>query len=415
MSGPSPFAAEPAPLQRWLSIVGIGEDGIDGLGRGARDLIENAEIVFGGVRHLALAAPLIRGEAKPWPSPFSLAPGQVVALRGRRVCVLASGDPFFYGVGATLAVHIAADETWVVPAPSSFSLAAARMGWPLQEATIVSVHGRALDRIRPHLHPGAKLLALTSDAEGPAALAQLLAEAGFGPSRMTVLEALGGPRERVRAAEAQSFDLTDVAALNTVAIDVAAEPGARVLSYTPGLSDDLFEHDGQITKREVRALTLSSLAPRHGELLWDVGAGSGSIGIEWLLADASLQAIAIEADEARAARAERNAAAFGVPHLDVRQARAPEALADLPTPDAIFVGGGGSGDGVLDTCLNALKPGGRLVANAVTLETESELIARHAARGGTLTRVAISRADAVGGKTGWRTAMPVTQWTWEKV
>ncbi len=402
-------------MQRWLSIVGIGEDGIDGLGRGARDLIENAEIVFGGVRHLALAAPLIRGEAKPWPSPFSLAPGQVVALRGRRVCVLASGDPFFYGVGATLAVHIAADETWVVPAPSSFSLAAARMGWPLQEATIVSVHGRALDRIRPHLHPGAKLLALTSDAEGPAALAQLLAEAGFGPSRMTVLEALGGPRERVRAAEAQSFDLTDVAALNTVAIDVAAEPGARVLSYTPGLSDDLFEHDGQITKREVRALTLSSLAPRHGELLWDVGAGSGSIGIEWLLADASLQAIAIEADEARAARAERNAAAFGVPHLDVRQARAPEALADLPTPDAIFVGGGGSGDGVLDTCLNALKPGGRLVANAVTLETESELIARHAARGGTLTRVAISRADAVGGKTGWRTAMPVTQWTWEKV
>lgn len=401
-------------MQRWLSIVGIGEDGIEGLGRGAQDLIADAEIVFGGVRHLALAAPLIRGEAKPWPSPFSLAPGEVVALRGRRVCVLASGDPFFYGVGATLAGHVSADETWVVPAPSAFSLAAARMGWPLQEATVVSVHGRTLDRIRPHLHPGAKILALTSDADGPASLAQLLTEAGFGQSHITVLEALGGARERVRAAEARGFALTDIAALNTVAIEVAAEPGARILGYTPGLDDDLFEHDGQITKREIRALTLSSLNPRHGELLWDVGAGSGSVGIEWLLANPSLQAIAIEADEARAARAARNASAFGVPHLDVRQARAPQALADLPTPDAIFVGGGGSADGVLDMCLEALKPGGRLVANAVTLETESELIARHAALGGTLTRVAVSRADAVGGKTGWRSAMPVTQWIWEK-
>jgi precorrin-6Y C5,15-methyltransferase (decarboxylating) len=245
-------------------------------------------------------------------------------------------------------------------------------------------------------------------------LAQLLAETGFGPSRMIVLEALGGSRERVRTSEARDFDLTDIAALNTVAIEVVADPGARILAYTPGLDDDLFEHDGQITKREVRALTLSSLAPRHGELLWDVGAGSGSVGIEWLLAHPSLHAIAVEADEARAARAARNAAAFGVPHLDVRQARAPEALTDLPEPDAIFVGGGGSGEGVLDTCLEALKPGGRLVANAVTLETESELIARRAERGGTLTRVAVSRAEAVGGKTGWRSAMPVTQWTWEK-
>ena len=401
-------------MQRWLSIVGIGEDGIEGLGRVARDLIENAEIVFGGVRHLALAAPLIHGEAKPWPSPFSQAPGEVVALRGRRVCVLASGDPFFYGVGATLAGHVTADETWVVPAPSAFSLAAARMGWPLQEATIMSLHGRALERIRPHLHPGAKLLALTSDAEGPTALAQLLTKTGFGPSRLTVLEALGGSRERVRTSEARDFGLADIAALNTVALEVVADPGAGVLAFTPGLDDDLFEHDGQISKREIRALTLSSLAPRHGELLWDVGAGSGSVGIEWLLAHPSLHAIAIEADEARAARAARNAAAFGVPHLDVRQARAPEALTDLPEPDAIFVGGGGSGDGVLDTCVEALKSGGRLVANAVTLETESELIARHAAQGGTLTRVAVSRAEAVGGKTGWRSAMPVTQWTWEK-
>lgn len=401
-------------MLRWLSIVGLGEDGVEGLGRGARDLIENAEIVFGGARHLALAAPLIRGEAKPWPSPFSSAPGEVAALRGRRVCVLASGDPYFYGVGATLAAHVPAEETWVVPAPSAFSLAAARLGWPLAETAIVSLHGRALDRVRPHLHPGARVLALTSDAEGPAALAALLSDIGFGPSRITVLEALGGARERIRTAEARSFDLTEIAALNTVAVGVCAEPGARILAYTPGLDDDLFDHDGQITKREIRALTLSALRPRHGELLWDVGAGSGSVGIEWLLAHASLRAVAVEVDAARAARAARNAAAFGVPHLDVIQGRAPEALADLPLPDTIFIGGGGSGDGVFEACLERLKPGGRLVANAVTLETESELIKRHAAHGGTLVRVAVSRANAVGGKTGWRPAMPVTQWSWEK-
>lgn len=414
MAHPESFAADTAPSHRWLSIVGIGEDGVDGLGRGARDLISNAEIVFGGLRHLQLAAPLIKGQAKPWPSPFSLAPGEVVGMRGRKVCVLASGDPFFHGVGATLAAHVPADETWVVPAPSAFSLAAARMGWALPETALVSVHGRALDRIRPHLHPGAHILALTSDAGGPAALAKLLTSLGFGASRLTVLEALGGEREHIRSAEAYGFDLSEIAALNTVAIEVAAAPDARILAYTPGLDDDLFEHDGQITKREIRAVTLSSLRPRHGELLWDVGAGSGSIGIEWLLAHPSLRATAIEADAARAARAARNAAAFGVPHLDVIEGRAPQALSGLPQPDAIFVGGGGSADDLLGVCIDALKPGGRLVVNAVTLETETELIARHAALGGRLSRLAVSRADAVGGKTGWRPAMPVTQWTWEK-
>ena len=288
------------------------------------------------------------------------------------------------------------------------------MGWALPETALVSVHGRALDRIRPHLHPGAHILALTSDAGGPAALAKLLTSLGFGASRLTVLEALGGEREHIRSAEAYGFDLSEIAELNTVAIEVAAAPDARILAYTPGLDDDLFEHDGQITKREIRAVTLSSLRPRHGELLWDVGAGSGSIGIEWLLAHPSLRATAIEANAARAARAARNAAAFGVPHLDVIEGRAPQALSGLPQPDAIFVGGGGSADDLLGVCIDALKPGGRLVVNAVTLETETELIARHAALGGRLSRLAVSRADAVGGKTGWRPAMPVTQWTWEK-
>ncbi len=394
--------------------MGIGEDGVGGLGAGARDLITGAEFVFGGARHLALAAPLIRGEPKPWPSPFSLASGEVVNLRGLQVCVLASGDPFFYGVGATLAAHVPPEETWVVPAPSAFSLAAGRLGWVIPETVLVSVHGRTVDRIRPHLHTNARILALTSGADGPAALARLLTEIGFGGSRLTVLEALGGQSERTRTARARDFGISDIAALNIMAIEVAAEPHARVLAYTPGLDDALFEHDGQITKREIRAGTLSSLAPTRGQLLWDVGAGSGSIAIEWMLADASLSAIALEANAGRAARIERNAVAFGVPELDVIQGSAPEALAGLPTPDTIFVGGGGGKAGVLDVCIDALRPGGRLVANAVTLETESELIARHAALGGDLARIAVSRADPVGNKTGWRSAMPVTQWTWTK-
>jgi precorrin-6Y C5,15-methyltransferase (decarboxylating) len=405
---------EPAPLRRWLSIVGIGEDGIDGLSAVARGLVSGADIVFGGARHLALAAPLIRGEARPWPTPFSRGVEEVVSARGRQVCVLASGDPFFYGVGSVLANHIPPEETLVVPAPSSFSLAAARLGWALPEVALVSVHGRALDRIRPHLHPGARVLALTSDGEGPEALARLLAETGFGGSRLTVLEALGGAKERIRTTTAAGFDLKDIAELNIVGVEVAGAPGARVLAYAPGLADDLFEHDGQITKREIRAVTLSSLAPQRGQLLWDIGAGSGSIAIEWMLAHFSLRAVAIEACTDRAARIRRNAAAFGVPELDVIEGRAPEAVAGLAAPDAVFIGGGASAAGVLDAAIAALKPGGRLVANAVTLETEAELIARHAALGGTLTRIAISRADNLGGKTGWRAAMPVTQWVWKK-
>ena len=380
----------------------------------ARGLVASADIVFGGARHLALAAPLIRGEARPWPSPFSHGVEQVLAARGRNVCVLASGDPFFYGVGSVLANHVAPDETLVVPAPSSFSLAAARLGWAVPDIALVSLHGRALELIKPHLHQGARVLALTSDSEGPEALARLLTEAGFGESRLTVLETLGGAKERIRATTASGFDLAGIAELNVVGVEVKAAPGARSIAYTPGLADDLFEHDGQITKREIRAVTLSSLAPLRGQVLWDIGAGSGSIAIEWMLAHPSLRAAAIEACIDRAARIRRNAAAFGVPELEVVEGRAPEALTQLAAPDAVFIGGGASEPGVLDTAIAALKPGGRFVANAVALETEAELMARQASLGGTLARIAISRADAVGGKTGWRPAMPVMQWVWVK-
>ena len=336
-------------------------------------------------------------------------------MRGRQVCVLASGDPFFYGVGSVLAGHVAPEETLVVPAPSAFSLAAARLGWALPDIALISVHGRALDRIRPQLHPGARVLALTSDSEGPKALARLLAETGFGDSRLTVLEALGGARERVRTTTAVGFDLGDVAELNTVAIEVAASPGARIIAYTPGLADALFEHDGQITKREIRAVTLSALAPLRGELLWDIGAGSGSIAIEWMLAHPSLRAIAIEARADRAAShpaQRRRISAF--PASNWSRIAHRDALAGLAVPDAVFIGGGASDEGVLDAAIAALRSGGRLVVNAVTLQTEAELIARHASLGGTLMRLGVSRAERVGRKTGWRSAMPVTQWVWVK-
>jgi precorrin-6Y C5,15-methyltransferase (decarboxylating) len=399
--------------RRWLSIVGIGEDGAAGLSPVARGLVTNAEIVFGGKRHLQLAGALIRGAARPWPSPFGRGIEEVLAARGRAVCVLASGDPFLYGVGTVLVRHVDPQETVTVPAPSAFSLAAARLGWALPDTIVLSLHARALDLIRPHLQPGARVLALTSDGDGPAALARLLAATGFGGSKLTVLEALGGPREHVRTTTAETFSLGTVDPLNTLAIEVIAAADARVLARVAGLPDHLFEHDGQITKREIRAVTLSSLGPRRGELLWDIGAGSSSIAIEWMLADPSMRAAAIEARADRAARIRRNAAAFGVPGLEVIEATAPGALEGLATPDAIFIGGGAS-DPVLDAAITKLRPGGRLVVNAVTLATEAALIARHGALGGELIRISIARADAVGTKTGWRPAMPVTQWAWVK-
>jgi precorrin-6B C5,15-methyltransferase / cobalt-precorrin-6B C5,C15-methyltransferase len=414
MSLPDAIDRETAASPRWLSIVGIGEDGVDGLSAAARGLIGAAEIVFGGRRHLGLAAPLIRGAARPWPSPFDGAVDEVLHHRGRQICVLASGDPFHYGVGTALARRIDAREMIVVPAPSAFSLAAARLGWSLPQTVLLSARGRTLDLVRPHLQPGARVLALTSDGEGPAALAKLLAETGFGASRLTILEALGGPRERTRNTTAAAFDFGAVDPLNTVAIEVEAAPDARVLARTPGLAESLFEHDGQITKREIRALTISSLAPRRGELLWDIGAGSGAVAIEWMLADPLMRAVAIERRADRAARIRRNAAAFGVPGLEIMEDAAPAALAGLAPPDAIFIGGGAGDASVLDAAVAALRCAGRLVVNAVTLETEALLLARYATLGGEMVRIAIARAGALGEKTGWRAAMPVTQWVWKR-
>jgi precorrin-6Y C5,15-methyltransferase (decarboxylating) len=409
---------QPAALPRWLSIVGIGEDGIEGLSRAARDLIQSAVVVFGGARHLALASPLIRGVARSWATPFDSTLAEVLELRGSAVCVLASGDPFNHGIGSILSRHVACEETVAMPAPSAFSLAASRLLWPLPQTTMLSLCGRSLDYIRPHLHPGARILILASDHDSPAKLAHLLCDLGFGTSRVTVLESLAGTRERIRSATASAFNLQYIDSLNTMAIEVMADDGARILHKAAGLADELFEHDGQITKREIRCLTLSALAPRRGELLWDVGAGSGSVSIEWLLADGSLKAFAFERRSDRVARIMRNAAAFGVPHLTVIEGSAPASFEGLGVPDAVFIGGGASTPGMIDVAQSALRPGGRLVVNSVALETETILLRYQSLCGGTLTRISIDRAGPIGGEDarmhGWRSAMPIMQWVWVK-
>ncbi|WP_422392459.1 precorrin-6y C5,15-methyltransferase (decarboxylating) subunit CbiE [Nitratireductor thuwali] len=407
-------AARRDPSSRWLTIVGIGEDGLAGLSEAAKAAIGEAEFVFGGHRHLALAESMIAGEKCPWPTPFAKAVNDIAALSGRRVCVLASGDPFHFGVGATLARRVTAAEMHILPAPSAFSLAAARLGWPLQEAETVSLHGRPIALIRPLLHPGRRVIALTSDGQAPAKVAALLMEEGFGASRFHVLEALGGPRERHTRATAEDLGAPTFDDLNVIAVEVAASAGARILPLGTGLADTLFEHDGQITRPEVRAVTLAALQPKRGQLLWDIGAGSGSISIEWMRQHPSLRAIAIEADAPRAERIGRNAESFGVPDLQMVTGTAPEALAGLPTPDAVFIGGGGSVPGVTETAMEALPTGGRLVANAVTLEMRAMLIELHARRGGELIEIAIARAAPVGGMTAMRPALPVMQWRWSK-
>ena len=394
---------------RWLTLIGIGEDGLEGLSHGAKLLLSQARLVVGGARHLALAGPLTC-ETLVWPSPLSDALPAIAARRGQPVVVLATGDPFFYGIGSLLVQHFGAAEIACLPGLSAFSLAGARLGWALQDCTMLSLHGRDLALIIPHLHPGARILALSWDGSTPGLLAQLLCARGMGASRVSVLEAMGGPKERVTHGRADALDGQDFAALNLVALEIVCEPEARIIPRIAGVPDALFEHDGQITKREIRALTLSALAPMPGQLLWDVGAGSGAIGIEWMLAHSKNRAIAIEPKPERVARIARNAAALGVPGLQIMAGEAPDALAGLPEPDAIFLGGGGSDAGVFAAVWIALRPGGRLVANAITLEMQAVLLQAFQTHGGDLIQVQISRADPVGGFFGWRPAMPMMQW-----
>jgi len=397
-------------MSPWLAIIGIGDDGVAGLSAAAAALLASAELVVGGARHLALV-PEGKEARLVWDTPLVDTIARIAEWRGRRVIVLASGDPMCYGVGVTLARNFARAEMTIVPQSGAFSLAAARLAWPLAECETVTVHGRPLAQLALYLAPGQRILVLSEDGGTPSRIAVLLRETGWGPSELTVLEHMGGVRENIVSATADSWNERRCADLNTVALACRPGRGARPLSRAAGLPDEVFVNDGQLTKREMRAATIAALAPLPGQLLWDVGAGCGAVAIEWLRAARRSRAIAIERSSERCAFIARNAIALGVPDLRVVTGEAPAALADLPRPDAVFLGGGlGTGD-LLETLWDTLAPGGRLVANAVTVGGEAHLLDWQARHGGALTRLAISRAAPVGAHLGWRPLMPVTQLT----
>jgi precorrin-6Y C5,15-methyltransferase (decarboxylating) len=392
-----------------VTVVGLGAGGWPDLSGTSRNALAAAEVVFGSTRQLGLLPDEVAARRVPWPSPLVPAlPGLLDAERGRTVCVLASGDPMFHGIGSTLIRLLGADRIRVLPHPSSVSLAAARMGWDLATTDVVSLLTAPVPAVARWLNPGRRLLILSAGAKTPAEVAELLTGRGYPDARVTVLEQLGGPGERIVDGRAGEWAFPDGDPLNVIAVECLNGPPA---SHLAGLDDDAYAGDGQLTKREVRAVTLAALAPLPGQLLWDVGAGSGSIGIEWMRGHPACRAIAIESSADRVATISANAAKLGVPGLRVVHGRAPEALHDLPQPDTIFIGGGLTRDGVLDRCLAALRPGGRLVANAVTVESEAVVAAAYAKLGGELTRITVQRGSPVGGFTGWRSFMPVTIWS----
>jgi precorrin-6Y C5,15-methyltransferase (decarboxylating) len=413
MPGTSPSADGPSHPQ--ITVVGIGADGWAGVPERLRETVLAAEALLGGRRHLELVPPVDGQRREPWPSPLkdglpalldSLPPGPVVAL--------ASGDPLVSGIGTTLVALLGADVVAVEPAVSSVALARARLGWSAEGCGLVSLVGRDPALVLRELAPRRRLLVLSGDATTPGQVARLLVGSGYGSSTMTVLGELGGSGESRLETSAQGWvdrPPAEIPELHVLALELT---GPRTTGWSSGLPDDAFESDGQLTKRDLRAAALARLAPAPGEHLWDVGAGAGSIAIEWMRAHPTCTATAVEADTERSARIARNASGLGVPGLQVVTGRAPGALASLAAPDAVFVGGGATAEGLLLTCLRALRPQGRLVAHAVTLESEQVLVAACREHGGELTRISVETAEPLGTFTGWRPARPVTQWTWER-
>ena len=392
----------------WLHIVGIGEDGMEGLVPATRAVVEAAEIIIGGERHHRLTENL-DAQRMAWPQPFDALISTIEELRGRRVVILATGDPLWFSIGARIGREIDPAEIVYHPQLSAFQLAAARMGWSLPDVETLTVHGRPVEQMIAFIQPDARLLVLTTGAETPAQIATFLTDRGFGGSKITVLAAMGGKDEARFDGIAADWG-HEVPAFNTLAVECIAAPDAALLPRVPGLADDLFQSDGTMTKQEVRAATVAKLMPMRGALLWDIGTGCGSVAIEWMRAARYARAIGIEPRADRRAMAAANALALGVPKLALIDGTVPEALHGLDAPDAIFIGGGLSRD-TFAAAWAALRPLGRLVANAVTLESEAELIALHKTYGGDLVKLAVHRAEPVGRLTGWRPLMPVTQWS----
>jgi len=392
----------------WLHIVGIGEDGVDGLAPATRAVVEAADVIIGGERHHGLSKG-ITAERIAWPSPFDALIDTLKDLKGKRVVVLATGDPLWFSVGARIGRAIDPGEITYHPQISAFQLAAARMGWSMADVETLTVHGRPVEQMIAFIQPDQRLLILTTGEETPTQIARFLTERGFGQSKMTVLAAMGGENEQRFDGAAESWAHT-VPAFNTLAVECIAAPDAALLPRVPGLADALFQHDGTMTKREVRAVTLAKLMPMRGALLWDIGTGCGSVAVEWMRGARYARAIGIEPRADRRAMAAANALALGAPKLELIEGEAPACLAGLEAPDAIFIGGGLSGE-VFDAAWAALKPLGRLVANAVTLESEQVLIGLQAAHGGELVKLSVNRAESVGPYRGWKPLMPVTQWS----
>lgn len=393
-----------------VRVVGIGADGWDGLSLSSRQVVSEAEVLLGGARHLELV-PASTAVREPWPTPLLDSLSAILdRYDGHRVVVLASGDPLLSGIATTIIALLGPDQVEVHPAVSSASLARARLGWSAESTDVVSVVGRDHDVLRRWFTPGRRLVVLSSDGSSAFLVAAMLVQDGYGESTLSVLGDLGSASESRVDGVASAWTGATAPPLNVVCVEVAAGPATQVLATGPGLPDDAFEHDGQLTKRDLRALALSRLAPSPGERLWDVGAGAGSVGIEWMRTDPRCSAVAVEASDERAARISRNAARLGVPGIDVRLGAAPQVLADLPEPDAVFVGGGAGVPGVLETCWDRLRPGGRLVVHAVTLETEAVVTSWRQQVGGELTRVSLEHAEPLGSFTGWRPARPVVQW-----
>ena len=393
----------------WLDIIGIGEDGVDGLSSSAYDRLKNAEVIVGGDRHHTLA-PNETAKRIAWPSPFDAMIDEIKLHQGKRIVILVTGDPLWYSVGARILKAIPKEEVRFHPQLSAFQWASSRMGWSLADLETLTIHGRADSQILPHLAPNVRMLILTQNADSPAAVAKLLTDRGFGASRMTVLAAMGGEREERFEGVASSWSL-QVPDFHTLAVECLANDDAQWHSRVGGLPDEAFVHDGQMTKRIVRSTTLCALAPYPDALLWDVGAGCGSIAIEWMRAARGARAIAVESNEQRISMIGENALQLGVEKIVVVQGEAPQALQGLDEPDAIFIGGGLTSDGTFEACWEALRGGGRLVANAVTVESEARLFTLCEEYGGDLSRISVQQAEPVGRFKGWKPFMPVTQWS----
>jgi len=381
---------------------------MEGLLPATRAVVEAAEVIVGGDRHHKLSDN-VTAERVAWPSPFNALIEMLEGFKGRRVVVLATGDPLWFSVGARIGREIDPAEITYHPQLSAFQLAAARMGWSLPDVETLTVHGRPVEQMIAFIQPDARLLILTTGAETPAQIAGFLSERGFGRSKLTVLANMGGAKEARFDGVAEDWN-HEVPAFNTMAVECIAAPDAALLPRVPGLADELFQHDGTMTKQEVRAATLAKLMPMRGALLWDIGTGCGSVAVEWMRGARYARAVGIEPRADRRAMAAANALALGVPKLELVEGRVPEALEGLAAPDAVFIGGGLSRE-TFEAAWDALRPLGRMVCNAVTLESEALLLELHKERGGQLVKLMVNRAEPVGGLTGWRPLMPVTQWS----